>query len=198
MAMDGARPAGGGLDDAELMALVDEGDAGALDSVFARHGRGCYSLAARIITDVRAAEDVVQEVFLSLWQKPSRYDASRGSLSTYLLTLTHHKAVDVVRREERLRRWRTSDIEIDLVDPAPGPDEDAWARIRRDHVRAALERLSADQREPLLLAYFGGYTQREIAGVLNLPLGTVKTRTLLGMRKLREALAEIAPSESSS
>lgn len=198
MAVDGPRPAGGGLDDAELMALVAEGDAGALDNVFSRYGRACYSLARRVIADARTAEDVVQDVFLSLWQKPSSYDASRGSLSTWLLSVTHHKAVDAVRREERLRRYRATETEIDLVDTAPGPDDDVWARIRRDHVRAALEQLPSEQREPLLLAYFGGYTQREIAGLLDIPLGTVKTRTLLGMRRLREALVEIAPSESAS
>jgi RNA polymerase sigma factor (sigma-70 family) len=180
-----------GLQDGQLVRLVAERDAGALEVLYERYGKAAYSLARRILTDEVLAQDVVQEVFLSLWRDAHRFDAGRGTLATYLLSMTHHRAVDVVRREENLRRRRTSDEALEFQpDPAPGVEAEAEAAERRSEVRAALAQLPPAQREALALAYFGGYTQREVAALVGVPLGTVKTRMAAGMRKLKEALRE--------
>jgi RNA polymerase sigma factor (sigma-70 family) len=180
-----------GLQDGQLVRLVAERDAGALEVLYERYGKAAYSLARRILTDEVLAQDVVQEVFLSLWRDARRFDAGRGTLATYLLSMTHHRAVDVVRREENLRRRRTSDEALEFQpDPAPGVEAEAEAAERRSEVRAALAQLPPAQREALALAYFGGYTQREVAALVGVPLGTVKTRMAAGMRKLKEALRE--------
>jgi len=135
------------------------------------------------------AEDVVQQVFLALWQG-SGYDPRRGAVSTWLLSVTHHKAVDVVRREGTRRRRTTSDQTLlDRAAAGPGPEDESWARWRAERTRDALRSLPAEQREVLLLAYYGGYTQREIADMTGLPLGTVKSRTLGAMRRMRDRLA---------
>ena len=185
-----------GLRDGELVELVAQKDAGALEALYERYGRAAYSLARRILTEETLAQDVVQEVFLSLWRDARRFDAERGTVATYLLSMTHHRAVDVVRREERLRRWRTSDEGLELeADPKVRVEDEVEASERRAEVRAALAELSDAQREALLLAYFGGYTQREVAALVGVPLGTVKTRMAAGMRKLEEALRDAGREE---
>ena len=185
-----------GLRDGQLVELVARKDAGALEALYERYGRAAYSLARRILTEEALAQDVVQEVFLSLWREAGRFDAGRGTAATYLLSMTHHRAVDVVRREENLRRWRTSDEGLELEpDPKAGVEDQAEASERRAEVRAALKDLPDAQREALLLAYFGGYTQREVAALVGVPLGTVKTRMAAGMRKLREALQDAGHEE---
>ena len=186
-----AGDAGGhaGLDDRALVAAVSEGDGRALEVLYQRYGRACYGLARRILADDQFAQDCVQEVFLTVWRDASRFDAGRGGFSTWLLSMTHHKAVDAVRREENLRKRRTvaDDLERKESDAPPVEDE-VWSGMRGDRVRAALLTLPLPQREALTLAYFGGYTQREISGLTATPLGTVKTRMLLGMRRLRGSL----------
>jgi RNA polymerase sigma factor (sigma-70 family) len=185
-----------GLRDGQLVELVAQKDAGALEALYDRYGRAAYSLARRILTEETLAQDVVQEVFLSLWRDARRFDAGRGTVATYLLSMTHHRAVDVVRREENLRRWRTSDEGLELEpDPKARVEDEVEASERRAEVRAALAELPAAQREALLLAYFGGYTQREVAALVGVPLGTVKTRMAAGMRKMREALQDAGREE---
>ena len=177
------------LEDGALVALVVDGDPAALESLYDRYGRPCYGLARRILNDEQLAQDVVQEVFLALWRDASRFDASRGGFSSWLLSMTHHKAVDAVRREENLRKRRTSADVLEFTDSGErSPEDEVWAMLRRDRVRAALDELPDPQREALVLSYFGGYTQREIAQLTKTPLGTVKTRMLAGMRRLRDAL----------
>jgi RNA polymerase sigma factor (sigma-70 family) len=185
-----------GLRDGELVELVAQKDAGALEALYERYGRPAYSLARRILTDETLAQDVVQEVFLSLWRDAHRFDAGRGTVATYLLSMTHHRAVDVVRREEKLRRWRTSDEGLELeADPKVRVEDEVLTTERRAEVRAALGELPAAQREALLLAYFGGYTQREVAALVGVPLGTVKTRMAAGMRKMKAALRDAGREE---
>ena len=182
--------------DGQLVALVADRDAGALEALYDRYGRAAYSLARRILTDETLAEDVVQEVFLSLWRDAERFDARRGTVATYLLSMTHHRAVDVVRREENLRRRRTSDEVLEFrADPDVGVEAEVEAGARRTEVRAALQELPPAQREALALAYFGGYTQREVASLVGVPLGTVKTRMAAGMRKLKERLSDAGREE---
>ncbi len=177
------------LEDSALVALVTEGDAAALEALYGRYGRPCYGLARRILTDDQLAQDVVQEVFLTVWRDASRFDPSRGGFSSWLLSMTHHKAVDSVRREENLRKRRTSADVLEFTESDQrSPEDEVWSMLRRDRVRSALEELPDLQREALVLSYFGGYTQREIAQLTKTPLGTVKTRMLAGMRRLRDSL----------
>ena len=179
-----------GLDDRALVARVTEGDGGALEALYARYGRPCYSLARRILADEQLAQDAVQEVFLTVWRDAHKFDPARGAFSSWLLSMTHHKAVDAVRREENLRKRRTTaevleDRELD----GPQVHDEVWSTLRSQRVREAMQTLPEPQREALVLAYFGGYTQREIAGLTDTPLGTVKTRMLAGMRRLKDGLA---------
>jgi RNA polymerase sigma-70 factor (ECF subfamily) len=180
------------LEDAALIARIGTGDERAIEALYERYGRACYSLARRILDDAQLAEDVVQQVFLALWQGTG-YDARRGAVSTWLLSMTPHKAVDSVRREgTRRKRLAGEQALLELHASGPGPDDEAWTRLRAEQTRAALRTLPAEQREVLLLAYYGGYTQREIADITGLPLGTVKSRTLTAMRRLRDRLGPTA------
>lgn len=182
-----------GPSDAELVRRLAEADGSALSQLYQRFGRPCYSLARRICADEGLAEDVVQEVFLTLWRDPARYDPSRGGFATWLLTLIHHKAVDAVRRESTLRRRMVAAPEAGeewSPTPVPGADQAAIARVAASQVRAALHRLPFEQRQVLALAYFGGHTQREIAVLTGVPLGTVKSRMFTAVQRLRSLLAD--------
>ncbi len=179
--------------DVDLVRAVAQRRPDALDELYARYSRVVYSLARRIIVDGGLAEDVTQEVFFALWRDPDKYDPSRGPFATWLLSLTHHRAVDSVRREEAVRRRRTRAVEegesVAMTNAPVGVADQAMGSMRRARVREALEKLPAPQMEALTLAYFGGYTQREVAALTGAPLGTVKTRMLAGMRRLRGELA---------
>ncbi|HWC36496.1 MAG TPA: sigma-70 family RNA polymerase sigma factor [Mycobacteriales bacterium] len=177
-----------GQEDAVLLRDVARGSEAALEIIYNRYGPACYRLARRILADGHLAEDVVQQVFLALWQG-SGYDPSRGALSTWLLGITHHKAVDMVRHQERRRADRLGPAQAEIVAAGPEPDEVAWESLRAIQARDALRTLSGEHREVLLLAYYGGFTQSEIAEMTGLPLGTVKSRTLHAMRRLRATLA---------
>jgi RNA polymerase sigma factor (sigma-70 family) len=177
------------LEDAALIKLVNEGDETALETLYRRYGGACYALARRILDDSQLAEDVVQQVFTALW-RGSGFDIRRGAVSTWLMSVTHHKSIDVLRREApRRKRLASEQSLLEVAVGGPGPDEEAWMRLRGARTRDALKTLPAEQRELLLLAYYGGYSQSEIAGLTGVPLGTVKSRTLTAMRKMRVALA---------
>jgi RNA polymerase sigma factor (sigma-70 family) len=190
-----ARRTGDDPGDAEILLRVRAGDRGAVDALYDRFSRPAFALARRILADDTLAEDVLQEVFLSVWRDPDAYDRSRGSFSSWLMAMVHHKAVDAVRREEshRRRQARAQD-DLALSEPTAARDveDDAWTRLVSDAVRTALGTLPASQREALTLAYYGGYTQREVAALTSAPLGTVKTRMLAGMRRLKEELGGVA------
>jgi RNA polymerase sigma-70 factor (ECF subfamily) len=188
------------VSDAALVERLAAGDARAMEVLYDRYSRPAYGLARRITGEAVFAEEVVQEVFLALWRDPAKYDPARGGFASWLLAATHHKAVDAVRREETLRKRRAQsaeEAEYYAAAPADGPAvEDAvWIRLRGERVRRALGTLPAPQRQALTLAYFGGYTQREIAALTGTPLGTVKTRMLAGMRRLRDLLDGISETE---
>jgi RNA polymerase sigma factor (sigma-70 family) len=182
-----------GPSDAELVRRLREADGSALSQLYRRFGRPCYSLARRICADEQLAEDVVQEVFLTLWRDPTRFDPSRGGFATWLLTLIHHKAVDAVRRESTIRRRMVATPEAGedwSPTPVPGADQAAMARVAAGQVRAALHHLPVEQRQVLALAYFGGHTQREIAVLTGVPLGTVKSRMFTAVQRLRALLSD--------
>lgn len=178
--------------DAELVARLSAGDGTALVDIYGRYGRPAYSLARRICADDGLAEDVVQEVFATLWREPGRYDPLRGGFGTWLLTLVHHKAVDAVRRESGVRRRTVSAAQAgEEWSPAlvPGADDEALAEVAAGQVREALRRLPVEQRQALALAYYGGHTQREVAVLTGVPLGTVKSRMFAGVARLRTLLS---------
>jgi len=185
-----------GAADLELVRRVAAGDRGAVDDLYQRFRRPAFALARRVLGDDVLAEDVLQDVFLTIWRDPAAFDGSRGSFASWLLAMVHHKAVDAVRREESHRR-RQARAEEDMALSAPTQTTDvedtAWERIVAERVRTALHTLPAPQREALTLAYYGGYTQREVAALTDTPLGTVKTRMLAGMRRLKDTLGTGLP-----
>jgi RNA polymerase sigma-70 factor (ECF subfamily) len=185
-----------GAADVELLRRVAAGDRGAIDDLYERFRRPAFALARRVLGDDVLAEDVLQDVFVTIWRDPGGFDGSRGSVSSWLLAMVHHKAVDAVRREEAHRR-RQVRAEEDLTLSAPNQVADvadqAWAGVVAGRVRAALHALPEAQREALTLAYYGGYTQREVAALTGTPLGTVKTRMLAGMRRLKDSLGTNVP-----
>ena len=176
--------------DAELLKLVAEGDVDALGTLFDRHSRQALALARRIVGDRVFAEEVVQEVFLAVLERAGSYDPARASFRSWLLSMVHHKAVDVVRREESLRRRSAASERLDLREPLSDPSDEAWDVIVAAQVRDALGVLTEEERRAIETAYFGGYTYRQTAELLEVPEGTVKTRMRTGVRKLREALEE--------
>ena len=155
--------------------------------------RPALALARRVLADDQLAEDVVQEAFVAYWRNPAAFDAARGSFRSWFLSTVHHKAVDAVRRESTQRRHL--DAAGDRLVPEVVPDvaEEVTGRIADGPVRTALAGLTAVQREALVLAYWGGFTQREIAARTGAPLGTVKTRMLGGMRQLQTGLGSVVP-----
>jgi RNA polymerase sigma factor (sigma-70 family) len=179
------------LDDAALVELVGKSDDEALSVLYKRHGPVCYQLARRITVNDTLAEDAVQETFTGLWRDPAAYHPGQGSVRTWLLGLTHHKSVDFVRRETAQQRRQNAHAAERALDPPVGdPADEAWAGIQAQRVRAALAELPEPQRHALALAYFGGYTQREIANLTGAPLGTVKTRMFAAMRRLALLLSD--------
>ena len=160
-------------------------DPSALSDLYDQFGSYVFGLAARVIGDRHAAEDVTQEVFLSIWERPEAFEPARGRLRTFLGTLAHRRAVDVVRREEappaRAREAAT-------VVPVPDVGELAMAIVTAEQVRAEVDRLPREQREAIELAYFGGRTYRQVAEELGIPEGTAKSRMRLGLSRIAQAL----------
>ncbi|HSD49297.1 MAG TPA: sigma-70 family RNA polymerase sigma factor [Actinomycetota bacterium] len=177
--------------DLELHRHLSGGDRAAFEELFRRYAGAAYGLAWRVTAQEALAQEVVQDAFLALWRAPEAYDPSRGTFRAFFLSLVHHRAVDTVRREDRLRKRteRASNLEpVVGEDVAEGVVRENDIDLRRKEVLEALRTLPPEQRQVLEMAYFGGSTQAGIAEELGIPLGTVKTRTLAAMRKLRRAL----------
>jgi RNA polymerase sigma-70 factor, ECF subfamily len=181
------------LSDEALIALCARGDEAALAEVYDRYGRVAYGLAVRIVRDESLAEDAVQEAFLAVWNSAARFVPEKAKASTWILTLVHRRAVDLVRRSERRRTEPLDDAAQPVGDST---DELAWLRFERERVQAALRQLPDQQREALELAYYGGFSQSELAERLGQPLGTIKSRMFTGLVRLRDLLADAAPEES--
>jgi RNA polymerase sigma-70 factor (ECF subfamily) len=175
------------LSDEALVLLAARSEESALAELYDRYGRTAYGLALRVLRDQTLAEDAVQEAFLTVWRTASRFVPERGKASTWILTLVHRRAVDTVRREQR-RRGEALDRAAEPV--VEGVEEDAWLHLQRERVQAALRRLPDAQREALELAYYGGFSQSELAERLGQPLGTIKSRMFTGLSRLRELLGE--------
>ena len=182
------------LSDEAVLALIARADEQALSELYRRFARLAYGLAFRILRDDALAQDAVQEAFLGVWRSAGRFTADRAKPSTWLLTLVHRRAVDLVRREER-RRTEPLQPDSEAAD-SEAPDE-AELLNERQTIREALRKLPPEQREAIELAYYGGYTQSELAERLGQPLGTIKSRMFTGLGRLREALEETAVGQTS-
>ena len=172
--------------DEDLMPLVEVGDAEALATLYDRHGRAAYSLAYRLMGEKQEAEDVVQEAFVKVWRSAGGYRVGRGSVRTWILSIVHNRGIDQIR--SHASRRRTQD-KVEASTPTSEPSEafsETWKNSQREQVREALNTLPQEQLKILELAYFSGYTHVEIAERLDLPLGTVKGRMRLGLRKIRD------------
>ncbi len=172
--------------DEELISLAQAGSAEAFPALYDRHSRSAYSLAYRMMGEKQSAEDLVQEVFLRVWRNSASYRTERGSVRTWVLSIVHNRGVDQLR--STASRRRTQD-RVEASAPTSQPSEaftETWRNNQRDQVRDALKTLPAEQLKILELAYFSGYTHVEIAGFLDLPLGTVKGRMRLGLRKVKD------------
>jgi RNA polymerase sigma-70 factor (ECF subfamily) len=176
------------LSDEAVLALIARADDQALAELYRRFGRLAYGLAFRILRDDALAQDAVQEAFLGVWRAADRFVAERAKPSTWLLTLVHRRAVDLVRREERRRAEPLPEGEPSGAETA----DEAELAAQRQTIRDALRRLPPEQREAIELAYYGGYTQSELAERLGQPLGTIKSRMFTGLARLRETLGEDA------
>jgi RNA polymerase sigma-70 factor (ECF subfamily) len=184
-----SRPRLDRLADEELMPLVADADAGAFRVVLDRHGDAAFSLAYRMCGARALAEDVTQDAFLTAWRKAPRYDASRGSLRTWILTIVHSRAIDTLRGNARRASKLASSEDGDEYLAVAAPDRtdaEALGNVQADTVREALDRLPETQRQAIELAYYGGFTQSEIAAMLDEPLGTIKGRMRIGLNKLRD------------
>lgn len=178
------------LDESKLLSGLAAGDQRCLAALYDRYGNAALGLAYKVCGNRTIAEDIVQEAFLALWQRPDSFDAKRGSAASFLMGIVHHKAVDAVRREASVHRRE----ENFAAEPAELAEDDvveaAWISMRKQKVLAALKQLSDVQREALELAYLQGLTYSDVAARLNIPLGTAKTRMRDGMIRLRALLPQ--------
>jgi RNA polymerase sigma-70 factor, ECF subfamily len=182
------------LADEDLMQLVRRRDARAFEIVYDRHATAAFSLAYRMMGTRSAAEDVVQEAFVSLWRSGARYDRSRGSVRTWVLGIVHNRAIDALRRGMVHDRLRASDEGLEeRVAAGDRTDAEVARRDEAREVQAALHALPAEQSRAIELAYYGGFSHTEIAAMLDQPLGTVKGRIRLGLEKMRDELGAFAP-----
>jgi RNA polymerase sigma-70 factor (ECF subfamily) len=175
------------IEDRQQLASIARRDSRAFESLYDRYSRSVYSLALGMLRDPATAQEVTQEVFLSIWRQAAEFDPRRGTARSWVLALAHHKSVDAVRRRrlratEPLEETQASDL--DTVD-------ETLRRLEQGRVREALVRLPAEQRKAIVFAYYGGYTQEEVAKRLSIPLGTAKTRIRDAMIRLREALVGV-------
>ena len=187
---DAAALTGERAEDHALVERLRQRDEAAFEAVYRLHGDACFGLARRVLSERSLAEEVVQEVFVRLWNEPERYDAARGSLRSYLLTNIHGRSVDVLR-SERSRRARE---QRDARKAVPGEFDDLERRVldltQAEAVRDALMSLSSQEREAIELAYFGGHSYRDVAELLEQPEGTVKSRIRTGLLRLRASLID--------
>jgi RNA polymerase sigma-70 factor (ECF subfamily) len=181
------------LDDAELMALIARSHADALSELYDRYHRLVFSLALNSVADYTTAEEITLDIFTRIWEKAETYQADRARVITWLLSMTRHRSIDELRQ----RNTRLERDSIGWADASPShdsgvndPEEVVELALQRERIRTAVAQLPADQKQALALAYFRGYTHRQIAETLQQPLGTIKTRLRSAMQKLRQILED--------
>jgi RNA polymerase sigma-70 factor (ECF subfamily) len=178
------------MSDGALVVAIGRWRQEALAEAYRRHGGAVYALARRVLNDATAAEEVVQEVFLRLWNQPDKFDPGRGSLRSYLLAQTHGRSVDQLRSETS-RRKREEREARSTAEAGYDIEHEVWDLAVADRVREALGELPDDERRAIELAYFAGHTYREVAVLLDAPEGTVKSRIRTGLKRLRGGLADV-------
>lgn len=179
--MDRAR-----LADEDLLVLAAEGDERAFEVLYDRHGKVAWSLAYRLLGERGAAEDLVQEAFLAVWNQAARYTSSKGSVRTWILAILHNRAVDRLRQGAANKRRQEALEHVAAIAPdAPDAADEAMERLAVAEINDALGDVPDDQLQVIRLAYYGGYTHHEIAEMLSMPLGTVKSRMRLGLERMR-------------
>jgi RNA polymerase sigma-70 factor (ECF subfamily) len=174
------------LADEDLISLVVGSNAEAFATLYDRHGRAAYSLSYRMMGEKQAAEDLVQDAFLKVWRGAGSYRTERGSVRTWILSIVHNRGIDQLRSLASRRRTQNK---VEASAPKSEPSEafaETWSNSQREQVREALGTLPPEQLKILELAYFSGYTHVEISELLDLPLGTVKGRMRLGLKKIRD------------
>lgn len=176
--------------DATLVVSIGRYHEDALAEVYRRHAGAVFALARRLLADRTLAEEIVQEVFLRLWNDPDRFDPGRGSLRSYLLAQCHGRSVDLIRSESSRRRREEKELTL-AAEAGYDLEHEVWDMAVADRVKATLQTLPEGEREAILLAYFGGHTYREVADLLGTPEGTVKSRIRSGLKKMRGELAGI-------
>ena len=175
------------LSDAALVAAIGRWHQEALAEAYRRHAGAVHGLALRITRNKTLAEEVTQEVFLRLWDRPERFDADRGSLRSFLLAHTHGRTVDLIRSESARRIREDNDARLTAA-AGQSIEEDVWRMALADHVKEALAGLTDGEQRAIELAYFGGHTYREVAELLNEPEGTIKSRIRTGLKRLNLSL----------
>ena len=179
------------LEDEKLLHLIANGDRSALEALYDRYAGSIYSLAHHMLQEKSAAEEVTQDTFFNIWRRASTYNVKRGKVSGWLFSIGHHRIIDELRKRRRQQSMiYVPDVEAvhRQEDESADPNEYAEQRMRGSRLRKALEALNPELKSVVVLAYYGGLTQSEIAKKLNQPLGTVKTRTRLALKALRESL----------
>lgn len=184
-------PDPGSVDDDDLMAAIARGDEEAFAELYDRMAAYVHGVTRRVVRDPAQAEEVTQEVFVEVWRTAARFDGTRGSVRTWVLTMAHRRAVDRVRSEQASRDRTDRMGSRDHDRPFDQVAEDVETRFEHQQVRSALDTLTALQREAVELAFYGGYTYREVAELLDTPLGTVKTRLRDGLIRLRDAMGVV-------
>lgn len=173
------------LADEDLISMVEDEDPEAFAALYDRHGRAAYSLSYRMMGEKQASEDLLQEAFLKVWRSARSYRAERGSVRTWILSIVHHRGIDQIRASASRQRTRDRfEASAEKSQPSEAFAE-TWRNSRRDHVREALATLPREQLKIMELAYFSGYTHVEISELLDIPLGTVKGRMRLGLKKMK-------------
>jgi RNA polymerase sigma-70 factor (ECF subfamily) len=175
------------VSDASLVIAIGRYRQEALAEAYRRHAGAVFGLARRLLNETALAEEVVQEIFLRLWNQPDRFDAERGSLRSYLLAMTHGRSVDLLRAEGSRRRREEKEARM-TAEAGYDLEREVWDMATADSVRSALDGLKEDERVVIELAYFGGHTYREVASILDQPEGTVKSRIRSGLKRLRVEL----------
>lgn len=179
-----------GASDATLVVSIGRYHEDALAEVYRRHAGAVFALARRLLADRTLAEEIVQEVFLRLWNDPDRFDPDRGSLRSYLLAQCHGRSVDLIRSESSRRRREEKELTL-AAEAGYDLEHEVWDMAVADRVKAAMQDLPEVEREAILLAYFGGHTYREVADLLGAPEGTVKSRIRSGLQRMRGELVGI-------
>lgn len=176
------------LQDGELVDLIRRGDSEALAEAYRRHSSAVFGLAMRLVRHRPLAEDVTQEVFVRLWRRATTYDASRGSLRSFLLAHTHGRSIDLIRSEGSRRTREEREARLTAVS-GPTVEEEVIDVTRAEQVRGALDVLAEGERQAIELAYFGGYSYRQVAEILDVPEGTIKSRIRTGLKRMHGQLA---------